>query len=95
MTLDKQTVHRIARLARIHIDDATVDRYAAELTSILEFVEQMNDVDTENVEPLSHPRDQVLRMRQDTVTTDNQRERLQAGAPAAENGLYLVPKVLE
>ena len=68
MTLDKLTVHRIARLARIHIDDSNVEKYAAELTSILEFVEQMNDVDTKNVEPLSHPRDQVLRMREDTVT---------------------------
>ena len=95
MALDSQTVYRIARLARIHIDDTEVEHHASELSSILEFVEQMNAVDTENVAPLSHPQDRTLRLRQDTVTEGNQRDKLQAGAPAAENGLYLVPKVIE
>lgn len=95
MALDSQTVYRIARLARIHIDDSEVERHAAELSSILEFVEQMNRVDTENVAPLSHPQDRTLRMREDTVSEGDQRENLQAGAPAVEDGLYLVPKVIE
>lgn len=95
MALDSQTVYRIARLARIHIDDAEVDRHASELSSILEFVDQMNKVDTEDIAPLSHPQDRTLRWREDTVTESNQREKLQAGAPAVENGLYLVPKVIE
>lgn len=95
MVLDQETVHRIARLARIRIDDSEVGRYADELSSILEFVEQMDQVDTNDVTPLSHPQDRVLRLREDIVTETDQREALQAGAPATENGLYLVPKVIE
>lgn len=95
MTLDRKTVYRIARLARIHIDESNVERHASELSSILDFVEQMNTVDTDNVRPLSHPQDRVLRMRDDKVTEPNQREKLQAVAPQTEDGLYLVPKVIE
>ena len=95
MALDPQTVHRIARLARIHIADSEVERHASELSSILEFVEQMNKVNTEHVAPLSHPQDRTLRLRKDAVAESNEREKLQAGAPAVENGLYLVPKVIE
>ena len=95
MVLDQETIHRIARLARIRIDDSEVGRYADELSSILEFVEQMDQVDTDDVTPLFHPQDRVLRLREDIVTETDQREALQAGAPATENGLYLVPKVIE
>lgn len=93
--MDKQTIFKIARLARIYVDDVDVDRYAAELSSILEFVEQMDKVDTDNVAPLSHPQDRVLRLREDKVTEEDQRDIFQAVAPATENGLYLVPKVIE
>jgi len=93
--LDKKTIFKIARLARIHVDDVDVDRYASELSSILEFVEQMNKIDTDNVAPLSHPQDRVLRLRQDKVTEKDQRDVFQAVAPAVEKGLYLVPKVIE
>jgi aspartyl-tRNA(Asn)/glutamyl-tRNA(Gln) amidotransferase subunit C len=72
-----------------------VERYASELSSILEFVEQMDKVDTDNVVPLSHPQDRVLRLREDKVTEEDQRDIFQAVAPATENGLYLVPKVIE
>ena len=95
MALDPQTVYRISRLARIRIDASEVDRYASELSAILEFVEQMNKVDTDDVAPLSHPQDRLLRLRDDVVTETNQRESLQASAPATENGLYLVPRVID
>ena len=95
MALDKETVHRIARLARIHIDDSNVEKYVSELSSILEFVEQMNRVNTDDVLPLSHPQDRVLRMRADEVTETDRRSELQNVAPATEDGLYLVPKVIE
>lgn len=95
MALDPQTVYRISRLARIRIDDSEVERYASELSSILEFVEQMNKVDTDDVAPLSHPQDRLLRLREDVVTETNEREKLQAVAPKTEKGLYLVPKVIE
>jgi aspartyl-tRNA(Asn)/glutamyl-tRNA(Gln) amidotransferase subunit C len=95
MALDKQTVFKIARLARIYVDDVDVERYASELSSILEFVEQMDKVDTDNVAPLSHPQDRVLRLREDKVTEKDQRDIFQDVAPATENGLYLVPKVID
>ena len=95
MALDPQTVYRISRLARIRVDTSEVERYATELSSILDFVDQMNKVDTDHVAPLSHPQDRELRLRDDKVTETNRREDLQAAAPAIENGLYLVPKVIE
>ncbi|MGA8258759.1 MAG: Asp-tRNA(Asn)/Glu-tRNA(Gln) amidotransferase subunit GatC [Arenicellales bacterium] len=95
MALDKDTVTGIAALARIGIDPGEVDGYAAELSRILELVEQMNRVDTEDVEPLTHPRDRTLTMREDRVTEADQREAFQGIAPAVENGLYLVPRVIE
>jgi len=93
--MDKKTVNDIATLARIGIDPAEVDGYASELSKILEFVEQMDRVDTGNVEPLTHPRDRLLRMRTDEVTETDQREAFQDIAPAVEDGLYLVPRVVE
>jgi len=95
VALDKQTVFKIARLARIYVDEVDVERYASELSSILEFVEQMDKIDTNNVAPLSHPQDRVLRLREDKGTEADQRDIFQAVAPATENGLYLVPKVID
>lgn len=95
MALDKQTVCKIGRLARIHVDEVDIERYASQLSTILEFVNQMNEVDTDNVVPLSHPQDRLLRMRDDCITEPNRREELQSVAPTTENGLYLVPRVVE
>lgn len=95
MALDNETVNSIAALARIGIEPDEAEGYASELSKILEFVEQMDRVDTDNVEPLTHPQDRLLRMREDRVTETNQRETFQAVAPAVENGLYLVPRVVE
>ena len=95
MALDKQTVCEIGRLARIYVDEVDIDRYASQLSTILEFVEQMNKVGTDNVVPLSHPQDRVLRMREDAITEGDRRDDLQSVAPATENGLYLVPRVIE
>lgn len=95
MSLDTDDVLAIARLARLKIDDADVPLYAANLSSILDLVEQMNSVNTEGVVPMSHPLDVVQRLREDAVTESDQRDEFQAIAPATENGLYLVPKVIE
>jgi len=95
MALDKDTVNSIAELARIGIDPDETAGYAAELSRILEFVEQMDRVETDHIEPLTHPRDRLLRMREDAVTEHNQREEFQKIAPAVEDGLYLVPRVVE
>ena len=95
MALDRQTVRNIGQLARLYLDESEIDQYASELSRILDFVEQMNLVDTAGVIPMAHPQDTHLRLRDDVVTESNQRELFQKIAPATEAGLYLVPKVIE
>lgn len=95
MTLTLEEVTKIAYLARIQIDPGEAGRYVRDLSGILEFVAQMNAVDTDTVTPMAHPLDLPQRLREDKVTEENQRERFQAIAPKVEAGLYLVPKVIE
>ena len=95
MSLDKTGVEKIAHLARIAIAEEDIPGYAASLSSILELVEQMDAVDTENVTPMAHPHAAYQRLREDVVTEENQREHFQQITPNVENGLYLVPKVLD
>ncbi len=95
MSLTADEVKNIAYLARIQIDASDSENYAKDLSSILDFVAQMNAVDTENVPPMAHPLDLPQRLRPDEVTEENQRELFQSIAPAVEAGLYLVPKVIE
>lgn len=95
MALDKRDVENIAHLARLAISEADVPAYVENLSNILSLVEQMSEVDTSGVTPMAHPLHMVQRLREDAVTEENQREHLQAHAPAVENGLFLVPKVIE
>ena len=95
MVLDKTEIEKIAHLARLHIDESDAEEVATRITDILVLIDQMQSVDTDAVEPLAHPLDLVQRLRADEITEDNQRDRLQKLAPASEDGLYLVPKVLE
>ena len=95
MSLSKNDVEKIAKLARLQVDENEIDQYAQTLSRILNLVEQMNSVNTDNVQPMSHPRDATLRLRPDEVKETNHRDEFQAVAPATENGLYLVPKVIE
>ncbi len=95
MSLDTDDVKAIARLARLNIDEADVPHYATNLSNILDLVEQMNSVDIAGVIPMSHPLDVAQRLRDDVVTEKNQRDAFQSVAPATQDGLYLVPKVIE
>ena len=95
MALDTKTVQDIARLARLSIADQEIEKYGSELSNILELVAQMEAINTDNIEPMTHPFDATLRMREDEITEDNNRDKFQAIAPNAENGLYLVPKVID
>ena len=95
MSLDKSEVQKIAKLARLAIDEQDIANYSTELSSILDLVEQMNSVDTRGITPLAHPLDLAARLRQDKVTETNQREHFQKHAPLTEDGCYLVPKVIE
>jgi aspartyl-tRNA(Asn)/glutamyl-tRNA(Gln) amidotransferase subunit C len=95
MALDNETVHNIARLARLKIEDSEVEKYRSEISNILDLVTQMQAVDTTGIEPMTHPFDATMRLRADEVTESDQREKYQAIAPNAERGLYLVPKVID
>jgi aspartyl-tRNA(Asn)/glutamyl-tRNA(Gln) amidotransferase subunit C len=95
MALDKSDVENIAHLARLAIGEEDVPAYAENLSNILTLVEQMNSVDTSGVTPMAHPLDMAQRLREDVVSEENQREHLQAHAPSVEDGLFLVPKVIE
>lgn len=95
MSLTQADVKRIAHLARVEVSDAEAEGYLRQLSSIFELVEQMQAVDTEGIEPMAHAQDVVMRLRPDAVTEPNRREAFQAVAPQVENGLYLVPKVIE
>ncbi|HEY5791046.1 MAG TPA: Asp-tRNA(Asn)/Glu-tRNA(Gln) amidotransferase subunit GatC [Gammaproteobacteria bacterium] len=95
MHLDRDTVDRIAHLARLQLAEAEAEGYARHLSDILDFVAQLDDADTAGTEPLAHPLEVTQRLRDDVVTEPDQRARFQAQAPAVEDGLYLVPKVLD
>lgn len=95
MALDHNTIHNIARLARLKIDDTDVEKYCGEISNILDLVAQMDAVDTDGIEPMTHPFDATLRLRTDEVTQSNERDKFQAIAPSIESGLYLVPKVID
>ena len=95
MSLKKSDVEKIAHLARLAIDEKDVPEYARNLTNILDLVEQMSSVNTDDVTPMAHPLDATQRLRSDEVTESNQREHFQEIAPNVEDGLYLVPKVIE
>ncbi len=95
MSLSEGDVKRIAHLARLEIGAGDAPRYAHDLSAILAFVEQMGSIDTAAVAPMAHPLDAVQRLREDAVTEENGREAFQAIAPRVEQGLYLVPRVIE
>ena len=95
MSIDVDEVKKIAKLAALSVRDEDIQSYADNLSNILGLVEQMSAVDTTGVTPMSHPFDAVQRLREDVVTDLNRREDFQAIAPKTEDGLYLVPKVIE
>lgn len=95
MSLSKAEVENIAHLARLRLGDDELPNVIDNLSRIIEFVDQLQAVDTTGVEPMAHPLDMVQRLRADAVTEQDQRDLYQANAPAVEAGLYLVPKVIE
>ncbi|TQV61682.1 MAG: Asp-tRNA(Asn)/Glu-tRNA(Gln) amidotransferase subunit GatC [Halothiobacillaceae bacterium] len=95
MTIAPPEVKKIAHLARLAVDEAEVERYAHDLTGILDLVERMNQADVKGVEPMAHPLDMAQRLRPDAVTETDQRELFQLNAPMVADGLFLVPKVIE
>jgi aspartyl-tRNA(Asn)/glutamyl-tRNA(Gln) amidotransferase subunit C len=95
MSLERSDVDKIAHLARLEIAENDVPEVARNLSNILDLVAQMDSVNTDDVEPMAHPLEMAQRLREDVVTEDDRRDRFQKVAPQVENGLYLVPKVIE
>ena len=93
--MDKNEINQLAHLARINIDEESASDVAESITRVLEFVAQLERADTDNISPMSHPLNAKQQLRADVVTEPNNKESLQAIAPAVEKGLFLVPKVID
>ncbi|GAC1346034.1 MAG: Asp-tRNA(Asn)/Glu-tRNA(Gln) amidotransferase subunit GatC [Acetobacteraceae bacterium] len=95
MSLDPATVRRIAKLARLHLDEADVPRLQTELNGILGWIEQLNEVDVDGVAPLTGAASMAMRMREDEVTDGGIRDAVLSNAPDRAGAFYAVPKVVE
>ena len=95
MSLTTEDVRKVARLARLSMNEAEIDAARSQLSGIFELIAEMQAVDTRNIQPMSHAQDLSQRLRADVVTAQNERAAFQAIAPQVEAGLYLVPQVIE
>ncbi|MDY0249100.1 MAG: Asp-tRNA(Asn)/Glu-tRNA(Gln) amidotransferase subunit GatC [Pseudomonas sp.] len=95
MALKRCDVEKLAYLARLGMDDTQIDNTTASLSDVLGMIDAMQAVNTDTIEPLANPLEANQRLRPDTVTESNHRDDYQTLAPAVENGLYLVPKVID
>ncbi|MEO0975347.1 MAG: Asp-tRNA(Asn)/Glu-tRNA(Gln) amidotransferase subunit GatC [Pseudomonadota bacterium] len=95
MPLTRDEVNQIAHLARLAIDDDQVPTFVDNLSRIVDFVQQLESADTQGVLPMAHPVPSTQRLRADEVSESDQREQYQQSAPAVQEGLYLVPRVIE
>jgi len=95
MSVDQATVRRIARLARIRISDNEVPKLEGELNHILGWIEMLEEVETDNVEPMTSVVDTSMRLRQDEVTDGGYPDQVTGNAPASDENFFMVPKVVE
>lgn len=95
MSIERKDVENIAHLARLHLAPADLEEVTRSIANILALIDEMQSVSTQGVVPLAHALETGTPLRDDRVTEQNRREPLQAVAPSVENGLYLVPKVIE
>jgi len=95
MSIGPEDINKIAHLARLQIDEEKIEKISHDISNILTLVDQLQSVNTDDVEPMAHPTDATQILRADVVTETNQREKLQSVAPNTEDGLFLVPKVIE
>jgi aspartyl-tRNA(Asn)/glutamyl-tRNA(Gln) amidotransferase subunit C len=95
MSIDTDTARKVAKLARIKVEEGDLPALASEFNAILGFVEQLNEVDVEGVEPMTSVTPMRLKRREDVVTDGNQQEKILSNAPDAREGFFAVPKVVE
>jgi aspartyl-tRNA(Asn)/glutamyl-tRNA(Gln) amidotransferase subunit C len=95
LSVDSDTVRRIAHLSRIRLDEARIEPMRGDLNAILAFIEQLNEVDTDGVEPMTSVVETKMRLRADVVNDGNKADDIVANAPVSEDGFFMVPKVVE
>ncbi len=95
MQIDSDLVKNVAQLSQLNIDEDNLENVKNDLNQILALADQMQNINTDGIEPMANPLDAVQRLRPDEVTETNQREAFQAGAPLVEQGYFLVPRVVE
>ena len=95
MSISRDKIEQVAWLARIQLEDSEKEALEGKLSDILGMVDQLQAADTDGITPMAHPLDATQRLRPDDVTETNKRERFQAVAPETQDGLYLVPRVVE
>ena len=95
MTITKNTIRKISNLAKISIADQEVEKLESEISSIIRWVEALNEVDTDNIDPMSNSLTGVLRMREDLVTDGNKVSDILSNSPVDDENFFVVPKVIE
>ena len=95
MTIDLKTIKHISKLSRISVDDAKVDKLAGDLNSIFDFIEKLNELNTDNVEPLTSVAETTLKLRADEVKSGNIREQVLKNSPDENEDFFVVPRVVE
>ena len=95
MTIDLKTIKHISKLSRISVDDAKADKLAGDLNSIFDFIEKLNELNTDNVEPLTSVAETTLKLRADDVKSKNIRDQILKNSPEENEDFFVVPKVVE
>ncbi len=95
MALSKQDIEYIAHLARLEVTEAEIPAYTEKLGKIIDFIDELGAADTGDLLPMAHPLEMSQRLRADEVTEINERDRYQENAPQTQDGLYVVPRVVE
>ena len=95
MTIDLKTIKHISKLSRISVDDAKADKLAGDLNSIFDFIEKLNELNTDNVEPLTSVAETTLKLRADKVKSENIRDKILKNSPEENEDFFVVPRVVE
>jgi aspartyl-tRNA(Asn)/glutamyl-tRNA(Gln) amidotransferase subunit C len=95
MSIKSENIKQVAHLARLHFNDQELPKFTEQFNQVISLIDQINQVDTSKVEPMSSPLAITQRLREDVVTEKDQREKMQQNAPQTEAGLYLVPTIIE
>jgi len=95
MTIDLKTIKHISKLSRISVDDAKADKLAGDLNSIFDFIEKLNELNTDNVEPLTSVAETTLKLRADEVKSENIRNKILKNSPEENEDFFVVPRVVE